>query len=283
MNGEWVESLSKNETGIGVTSMSKSGKKITREFDKVFVALGPIQTAALMIRSKLTNRDFVSIRDSQMIVLPVVLRGLRKTGSGALTRVSLSDAIAYSKNQGERPGSDWFAQLYGASADLNDAILAKVSPLRMVPKFFRDWTFARLGFAMVFLPGSGSGSIEVKEINGGKIRVFAKSNERLGWRLKKVRFGLRGLGYYPLPLIRKTIPVGLGYHFGASFPISKDPNERGDDVSDELGTINGIDGIHLVDASVLPAISSRPITLTTMANAFRIARTAVLRNGGHYK
>ena len=78
------------------------------------------------------------------------------------------------------------------------------------------------------------------------------------------------------PLARIT-DIGRGYHSGAGFPMTQYP--RGWQ-SDALGRPRGLKRFHVVDASVLPEIPSGPITLTIMANAYRItADTAALAPG----
>ena len=70
-------------------------------------------------------------------------------------------------------------------------------------------------------------------------------------------------------MVEYALP-GQGYHSGGSFPMSEQPGE-GD--SDLLGRC-GYENIHLVDSSVLPSIAGTTITLTVMANAYRIAELA---------
>jgi choline dehydrogenase-like flavoprotein len=45
--------------------------------------------------------------------------------------------------------------------------------------------------------------------------------------------------------------------------------------TDELGQLSGLRDVHIVDASVLPAIEVGSITAITMLNASRIIRMAV--------
>ena len=66
----------------------------------------------------------------------------------------------------------------------------------------------------------------------------------------------------------KLSKSGGGSHIGSSFPMGAK--------SDTLGRPLGLKRIHLVDSSVLPSIAAQTITLTAMANAYRIGAISEL-------
>jgi choline dehydrogenase-like flavoprotein len=61
---------------------------------------------------------------------------------------------------------------------------------------------------------------------------------------------------------------GKGYHFGGGFPMRASPKQF---ESDLLGRPFGASRVHLVDSSCFPDIPATNLTLTVMANAWRIA------------
>lgn len=268
---EWVESVSEMGGSVTVKTQTENLGPRARTFDKVLVALGPIQTAALLLRSGLTREKEVSISDSQMFMVPFVLKSLRKTSSDGQKRITLSDVFAYSNPEEEELGEDWFAQLYGNSSQLNDAVRSRVWALRILPKKILSIVMQRIGMAMIFLPGKTSGRINVKILDNEEIRVSPVANASSRGKLAAARSGLRKMGFIPILGFSKETPVGLGYHSGASFPMVDSYEPRANH-SDHLGRPNGTDAIHVVDSSVLPALASRPVTFSTMANAFRIAK-----------
>ncbi len=67
-------------------------------------------------------------------------------------------------------------------------------------------------------------------------------------------------------ILEKT---GRGFHFGGSFPMSSNP---GPGQTDILGRLWNSKRVHAVDASILPSIPATTITLTVMANAYRIGK-----------
>jgi hypothetical protein len=80
----------------------------------------------------------------------------------------------------------------------------------------------------------------------------------------------RLLDLYPvLPMLRLAAG-GKSYHFGGTFPHTKDSRSTAFG-SDRLGRVRSWQRIHLVDASVFPNIPAMTFTLTIMANAHRIA------------
>ena len=59
--------------------------------------------------------------------------------------------------------------------------------------------------------------------------------------------------------------------------MSKDPIGAQSDI---LGRPFSLNRVHVVDSSVLPTIPSGTITLTVMANSYRIASSISLKDGG---
>jgi len=79
----------------------------------------------------------------------------------------------------------------------------------------------------------------------------------------------RILDLYPvLPMVRLSA-AGKSYHWGGSFPHMADRPTLFS--SDRLGRVGSWDRIHLLDASVFPAVPAMTYGLTVMANAHRIA------------
>ncbi len=80
-----------------------------------------------------------------------------------------------------------------------------------------------------------------------------------------------------LPMMFFSAP-GKSYHFGGSFPHTDAPAD-GPLTTDRLGRMRQWSRVHLVDASVFPAVPATTFTLTIMANAHRIATEALGRPG----
>jgi choline dehydrogenase-like flavoprotein len=83
-------------------------------------------------------------------------------------------------------------------------------------------------------------------------------------KLHKARHLLKAIPIAPLLKIQQP---GRGFHSGGTLPMKMIPAEF---ETDTLGRPYGLKRVHLVDATILPSIPATTITLTIMANAFRI-------------
>lgn len=92
----------------------------------------------------------------------------------------------------------------------------------------------------------------------------------LNSRLKKI---FRRRGAVALGFARQESFASVGYHFGSSFPMCKDPKLPTD--TDSLGRPFGWKNVFIVDTSVMPSIPGTSIGLLAMANANRIAASAL--------
>jgi ferredoxin len=87
--------------------------------------------------------------------------------------------------------------------------------------------------------------------------------------LRRVALSAPRLDLWPLlPALVQPAP-GKSYHWGGTFPHAERPALRFS--SDRFGRLAPWRRIHLVDASVFPAVPATTFTLTVMANAHRIA------------
>jgi choline dehydrogenase-like flavoprotein len=83
---------------------------------------------------------------------------------------------------------------------------------------------------------------------------------------------LGAIGLIPLtPLAERAAPGG-GFHSGGSVPMRRRPRPG---EADTLGRPLPSRRIHVIDSSCFPSIPSGTVTLTAMANAYRIAQAAM--------
>ena len=76
----------------------------------------------------------------------------------------------------------------------------------------------------------------------------------------------------PLRFFGREGNAGSSFHCGSTFPMRENPCVL---ESDMLGRPAGLRRVFVVDASVLPSIPATTITLSVMANAYRIATESV--------
>jgi choline dehydrogenase-like flavoprotein len=83
---------------------------------------------------------------------------------------------------------------------------------------------------------------------------------------KLARNSLR-IGAAPLlPLLEVELP-GRSFHDGGTLPMRANPQSG---QTDTLGRPAGLQRVHVIDSSVFPTIPATTITLSVMANAYRI-------------
>jgi choline dehydrogenase-like flavoprotein len=110
----------------------------------------------------------------------------------------------------------------------------------------------------------------------GKVKVRSIKNRRVWRKLFEIMGRMLGsmgaLRALPLVPFLKISHGGMGAHIGASFPMKKNPGPL---ETDMLGRLPRYKAVHIVDASVFSDIPPSTVTMTTMANAFRIAYESV--------
>ncbi|MGA7350998.1 MAG: GMC oxidoreductase, partial [Acidobacteriaceae bacterium] len=108
------------------------------------------------------------------------------------------------------------------------------------------------------------GSGDALEVTGV---VDSETKPTLKKVVRKLASLSTALGSVPLSPLLKIGEPGRGYHSGGSFPMSTHPSEGQSDI---FGRPAGFARVHAVDSTVFPSIAATTITLTAMANAWRI-------------
>jgi choline dehydrogenase-like flavoprotein len=89
---------------------------------------------------------------------------------------------------------------------------------------------------------------------------------------RALRRSLGAVGLVPLTPLAERAGAGGGFHSGGSVPMRLRPRAG---EADTLGRPLPSRRIHVVDSSCFPSIPSGTVTLTAMANAYRIASAAM--------
>lgn len=271
-----ITSLVTQDHQVLVNGVDAQGKETQHLFDRVIIALGPIQTAGVLLRSGICSGT-VEIYESRMVIIPFFLRNLGKTSSSGHKRISLSDAFLFSNaNRPAHTETEFFAQLYGHSEALQKKICEQIPALRRLPPRILTGLLERIGLAMVFFAQPGSAAVRVTK-REDKIVV---RQGRPGIPLRAFWSATSALlreGMVPIVIATKWAPHGHSFHLGASFPIFGGNSGRpvAADWSGDLGEPNGTARLHVVDGSSLPQVPAFPVSGLVMANAIRISRLLV--------
>jgi hypothetical protein len=270
----WVESVRESNDKVFVCGKDINGQSFEKDYNLVFLGLGALQTAPLLLRSKVA-RDPVVLRDSAMFIQPFSTRRFKKIDT-ALNRISLSDAFISSTSiHSENATPDFFAQLYGITQNLLDLIYKESLILRIIPKVLLRQIINRFGIAMCFFDQSVSGKIIISAGNKNQTNIKAiECRSKTRGRKNFARQELKKLGLLAVPFFGRHMSPGVGYHFGASFPEHLNGKTMAN-YTDSIGRPNGLKYTHIVDSSALPHISAMPITVTIMANASCVTQEAI--------
>jgi len=256
--GVFVQRVSEAKSRVRIHAISR-GKNILITGKKVFLAAGVYSSTAIMLRSKKLAK--ATAKDSQYIIIP----GLMTTRGRKDRQHALSQLFLELK---DKKLGNVHLQVYTFSDLVERGIASKLGPLfKMLKPLLRPFV-ERIVVIQAFLHSDISSSLEIQlQSNGIQVTGKGAPRKRLSWLLLR---HAKKLGVLPLlPFVEYGLP-GQGNHSGGSFPMSDKP---GSQESDTLGRC-GFENVHIVDSSIMSSIAATTITLTEMANAYRIAHEA---------
>jgi choline dehydrogenase-like flavoprotein len=260
------------ESGLGVRILVKTIKDGDKEWlvgDKVYVGCGPISSTALMLASFGKVNEEVRLKDSQYFLSPFLLfRGTRDVTTEPAHTLSQAIVEIIDPSVCER-------SIHLLFYSYNDMYLRAIQKLcGSLYGIARPLVNKALGHVMVvqgYLHSDCSGTLGLSWKGPSELSLVGYSNpntkryvSKALWLLMKKSRAFGGVPFVPL---NHVAPIGKSYHLGGSFPMSVSPSGW---QSDPLGRIKGLKRVHVVDASVLPAVPAQNTTFTVMANAYRI-------------
>lgn len=257
-----------------------TGRAHTIQADRVFIGAGAIGTTRIVTNSLGYTDRTIRMEESVQFVMPFLSRRavaeLSQSGEFTLNQFNLLVSF-------DSDGKDAaFVHCY----PYNDIMLTTLPEIATRPGFSRlvERGFRHLTVGLGYLPSWMSPPLRLR-IGPAKrdaalpdVEITASENPATEPGMKKVIAQLRRVGpaldLYPVPGQTQLSPPTKSYHFGGSFPMSDQPGDFSSDVS---GRVRPWKNVHLIDASVFPTVPATTITLTTMANAHRIATLATAK------
>lgn len=276
VKGVIVETFSEAQDHVKIRARSRtSGAKLTFIASRLYVGAGVLSSARILLDSMQAYDHVLTLKDSQYFLLPL----LRYRGSPGVFDERLHTLCQvlieiFDRNLSEK---SVHLQVYTYNDLFQQAIQTLLGPSYPLFRFASDAFLQRFLMIMGYLHSDLSGTIAVKlqaPQNGSPTRLLVEGQENKLTRevVKKVVAKLRRnralLKAVPLSAIKKVGEPGRGFHTGGSLPMREEP---GDFETDTLGRPNGFKRVHIVDSSIFPTITASTITLTVMANAYRIA------------
>lgn len=259
------------ETGSGVTLHLTGGD--TLRAPRVFLGAGVLETARILLASA-PGAASLTLRDSQHAFLPMLHRW-RNRARPDRGRFHTLPQVFLELDAPEVSPFLVHAQVYSwnefYARDLIRNYAGKLPGAAPVLTALAR----RLMVAQIFLHSDHSHRIGLTLAPDGRLRAALDANPDTvrTVRAAAARIG-RAMGHAGLTALRMATRAGApgsSFHVGASLPMTTAPHGA---QSDPLGRPSGLSRLHVIDATVLPAVPATTITFPVMANAHRIASLA---------
>ena len=253
-HSEFVKSIEIGREGF----LTLNSTNYVDEFNKVFIAAGPISSAAILFNSSLIN-ETCYLRDSQTIFnLFFHKKYVKTTESFALAQSSFNLRM---KN---RLISNM--QIYPCGETLVDH-LSNIKILKKIPTSILSFLSQFLAAGIAYLPPENSGKIQLQKNKTGEFSIQVEKPDGRKRILLKYFISsfncMRKIGLWQIPFV-KLAGIGEGYHFGNLYSSS------------DSNLIKNLDseGIYIVGAAALIELPTGPITDHLIKDTIKRTRDA---------
>jgi ferredoxin len=259
-----------------ITREIATGRMRRFEADRVYVACGAIGTTRLVANSLGLYDADLPMLESRQFVLPLLsLRAIEDPRNKRDFTLNQFNMIVAPDGGSVDISTIHFYTFNSAFINGLPSVLRarsvewlQVQLLRRLTVAFGylpSWNSSRLRIHI----GSRCNHLEFPDFHISSEAPPAGQSQMLHAVLLRLIESARMLDLYPLVPMLRLSAAGKSYHWGGSFPHATDRSITFS--SDRLGRVGSWERIHLVDASVFPAVPAMTYGLTVMANAHRIA------------
>lgn len=266
-----VENFSENNNKVEIIVKDIQDKKLDRIFsDRLFIACGAGLSPLLYLRSLNKPGKELILKDSQHFVIPCLLdkaiKGVMKEPLHTLCQLKAS------LTQENISAYPVYLQLYTYMDLYLYEMKNKFRWMYPILKPLLTSWIERLVVIQGYLDSRESNYLTIQYQKSGEFVIKTGKSKSLSTINNVVRYLKQhryNLSLKPLHFLLSKSLSGQSNHVGGSLAMSDKPQE---DEVDIWGTPSHFKRIHFVDASILPSIPAGPITLTIMANAYRIGK-----------
>lgn len=251
-----------------------SGGLTTFSADRVFIGAGVIATTQIVAKSLDRDLDLNMLYHPYFMAPAVLFKGHRKVQeerSHALCQLFL-------ELKDPEISANWVhMQVSTYNPIMRDELARKLKWFGPLARVGEATLLGRLAAVQGYLHSSVSDPIRLRWRDSLQLSApdMHATHERIREVVETLILNSSRLGMFPLaPLVYMGKP-GDGNHIGGVFPMAATPTEL---QTTATGELKALPGVHLVDASVLPSLPANTITLTVMANAYRIGETVAEKN-----
>ena len=270
LSGYVVDYIEKSQNDLVIhTIKDENGSLNAFRAYKVFLAAGSIASTRIVLKSKKIYNVPVNFKVSDYYILPT----FTLFSKGNVVEEALNTCCQYYLQLNDHAVDSRLItmQVYTYN-DYYYKALKKATgiffPLLQLPI---RWFLDRFVVVLCYLHSDNSAHMQFSLKDDDVLQVVGVQNpesQRVVGRLKRKLWKSVGkTGLLPLPFLGREQKIGLSVHFGASLPMSKVANGLNTDI---FGAVDGLGGLHVVDAAVFPSIPATSPTFVIMANAYRI-------------
>ena len=270
ISGYIVDFVEKGSGGLTIHTISEQcSSPVIFQADKVFLASGSVSSTRIVLKSKKMYNISVNFKVSDFYLIP----SFTLFSKDNVFKEKLNTCCQYYIQINDRSIDSRLVTMqvytyndyyYGAFKNLTGVLFPILKwPIR--------WVLERFIVIFCYLHSDNSAHMTFCLKDDDLLQVVGSPNpqsRKIVGRLKrKLWKSFAKTGLFPLPFLGGEQKIGHSVHFGASLPMSELSNGLQTDI---FGGVDGLDGLHVVDASVFPAIPSTSPTFVIMANAYRI-------------
>jgi len=277
LRGVVVGSIEETENSVRIHAQKMDGSPCLFEGERVFLAAGILNTTTIILRSQKRYDHPVDILDSQYFLFPM----LQAAGVSGVTEEALHtlcQAFVEINDAGVSP-HNVHLQVYSYNDHLSEILRQRLGFLAYV--FPTNAILGRILFVQGYLHSSHSGKIVATLKRNGDADLLtlepvinSATKDKIKLVIRKLRGLMRLTSAFPVASLVEICEPGRGSHSGGSFPMAHRP---GPGQTDRVGRPHGMARTHIVDSSVFPTIPTPTITLTVMANAYRIGQEVAMQ------
>jgi choline dehydrogenase-like flavoprotein len=268
-----VENITETPGTVLISGYNRLSKApLNFEGEKAFVAAGVIPTGRIMLKSFEAYDHPLQISDSQYFILPLIsLRGSKASQEMRHTLSQLFIEIQDSKLSSHTI----HLQVYTYNDFLKKILQKKLWFAPGLNRVAANFLSQRIIVIQGYLHSAHSSKMSLKltRNSAGQEALLLESHVKVGVKaliqkiVHKLEPHFRKLGFVAISHALDITNPGRGFHSGGTFPMREKPGAWESDI---MGRPFGMSNVHLVDASIFPSIPATTITLTAMANAYRI-------------
>jgi hypothetical protein len=273
VGGMTVEQIRETPTGVEVLAANAATKqRETVPARQVFLAAGLTGSLRILWNSNPQISRVLQARDSTTFLIPGLVQSGQWRGKAAHHGLShLSIDLA----GGPFAAKPAHAQIYFNNPAVADGLKAKLGPLNIGPvRKLVDLANRFVIAGQGYLHSDFCHRLKLECDDAGIIRASAivnPENSRFARAaVSQLTQAMRKLGAYFVPPAASITPYG-GSKTAGALPHA---GTAAPTCTDTLGRPFGAKNVFVVDATVIPSIPARNLTLTMMANALRIGQSA---------